>query len=325
VKFADASPIWLRDNCPCPTCRHPATRERTVQLIDCDVHEPPHVPLSAYEAHTVGEQGAALLPVELGATMARITYDELRSASGLRRWLTHLVVDGLIVVEEVPTKPDQVLKLAEFAGYARPTNFGIIFDVESKPDPNNSAYTALGLELHSDLPNYATPPDYQLLHALANDATGGDSLIADAFAVAEQLRSQNPEAFEVLATWPVAFRFHDSVDDIRFSAPTIGLDGDRVVIVRFNNWIRDFDPSLAGADGVRFYNAYLAFWRLLREPANSLRLRLATGEALCFDNRRMLHGRTAFDPNTGHRHLQGCYIDHDMVLSRLRRLAVAHL
>jgi gamma-butyrobetaine dioxygenase len=41
---------------------------------------------------------------------------------------------------------------------------------------------------------------------------------------------------------------------------------------------------------------------------------------LTFDNRRVLHGRTAFDPNSGPRHLQGTYLDRDLVLSRLRVL-----
>jgi len=30
-----------------------------------------------------------------------------------------------------------------------------------------------------------------------------------------------------------------------------------------------------------------------------------------FDNCRLLHGRTGFDPAEGLRHLQGCYIDID--------------
>ena len=37
-----------------------------------------------------------------------------------------------------------------------------------------------------------------------------------------------------------------------------------------------------------------------------------------FDNRRILHGREAFDPNTGFRHLRGCYVDRGEFDSRLR-------
>jgi gamma-butyrobetaine dioxygenase len=49
-------------------------------------------------------------------------------------------------------------------------------------------------------------------------------------------------------------------------------------------------------------------------------LRLGAGEMLAYDNRRVLHGRESFDPNTGHRHLQGCYITEDYLLSKLRLL-----
>jgi len=38
------------------------------------------------------------------------------------------------------------------------------------------------------------------------------------------------------------------------------------------------------------------------------------------DTRRVLHGRAAFDPSTGRRHLQGCYVDRDQLLSRIRVL-----
>jgi gamma-butyrobetaine dioxygenase len=39
-----------------------------------------------------------------------------------------------------------------------------------------------------------------------------------------------------------------------------------------------------------------------------------------FDNCRLLHGRTGFDPQEGLRHLQGCYIDIDGPRSRYRVL-----
>jgi gamma-butyrobetaine dioxygenase len=39
------------------------------------------------------------------------------------------------------------------------------------------------------------------------------------------------------------------------------------------------------------------------------------------ENGRALHGRSAFDPNAGARHLQGCYVDKDGVESRYRVLS----
>jgi gamma-butyrobetaine dioxygenase len=58
-----------------------------------------------------------------------------------------------------------------------------------------------------------------------------------------------------------------------------------------------------------------------RDPKYRLQLKLKAGEMVVFDNRRVLHGRDAFDPSTGFRHLQGCYVDRGEFSSRLRLLA----
>lgn len=325
-------PRWLLDNCPCPQCLHPITRERTVTLIDRFCIEPVAVTVGDDHSVTVDWGGGhvgvftadlfatrrevAVPPAAL-APVPRLDHHELGTAAGMERWLTALLGSGAAVIENTPNTSGEVGRTAERIGYVRPTNFGTIFDVVSKPDPNNSAYTAAGLDLHTDLPNWASPPDFQFLHSLANEATGGDSTLADGVAIAIALRGRDPGAFEVLATTPVPFRFHDGTDDIRHTGPIIELDSEgEPVAIRFNNWIRDLDP----AAGDRFYDAYLAWWAMLREPANSVSLRLSAGDTLCFDNHRILHGRTEFDPQSGHRHLQGCYVDREMVESRLRRL-----
>src|SRR5438132_1145008 len=49
----------------------------------------------------------------------------------------------------------------------------------------------------------------------------------------------------------------------------------------------------------------------LRAPDFEIRFLLKAGDLVMFDNCRLLHGRTAFDPSEGLRHLQGCYIDSD--------------
>lgn len=333
--MASPSPLpptqWLLDNCPCPRCLHLITRERTITLIDQPEMQPQSIATDeagnitvTWAADHIGvfpaellqarsEIGESLLPL---APIPRIGYRDLDTDGGMQRWLTALLTNGAMIVENTPNTTGEVIHLAERIGYARPTNFGTIFDVESRPDPNNSAYTAAGLDLHTDLPNWASPPDFQFLHALMNEATGGDSMLADSVEVARQLRRTDPKSFEILATTPVPFRFHDAVDDIRYTAPIIGLDADdEPVSIRFNNWIRDVDLN---ADE-RFYDAYLALWAILRDPAFVVTLRLVAGETMCFDNRRILHGRTEFAPQSGRRHLQGCYVDRDMVRSRLRR------
>jgi gamma-butyrobetaine dioxygenase len=40
-----------------------------------------------------------------------------------------------------------------------------------------------------------------------------------------------------------------------------------------------------------------------------------------FDNRRVLHARREFDPQSGARHLQGAYVDRDEINSRWRVLS----
>ncbi|MDP0941347.1 TauD/TfdA family dioxygenase, partial [Klebsiella quasipneumoniae] len=84
-------------------------------------------------------------------------------------------------------------------------------------------------------------------------------------------------------------------------APVIGCDAEgRVVELRFNNWIRD-TLRLPAERMTAWYRAYRHFWQLLLSPRFQLDFSLAPGEMVAFDNRRVLNGRRAFDPNTGAR------------------------
>ena len=72
-----------------------------------------------------------------------------------------------------------------------------------------------------------------------------------------------------------------------------------------------------------FYRAYRRLSALVNDPENQLAYRLVPGEVLMFNNHRILHARTAFDPTSGNRHLQLATTDLDMVDSRIRILAQA--
>jgi len=69
-----------------------------------------------------------------------------------------------------------------------------------------------------------------------------------------------------------------------------------------------------------FYKAHYKFAKLIHSEKFNINFRLESGDIFCFNNRRILHGRTEFNPNSGNRHLQGYYIDRDEIISRLNYL-----
>jgi gamma-butyrobetaine dioxygenase len=58
----------------------------------------------------------------------------------------------------------------------------------------------------------------------------------------------------------------------------------------------------------------------VNRPEYTLRYMLRPGDMVVFDNRRMLHGRDAFDIETGARRLHGCYMERDMIASTHRAI-----
>ncbi|MEX0758996.1 MAG: TauD/TfdA family dioxygenase [Tistlia sp.] len=341
--------LWLRDNCP--SAFHPQTQERIVDLLAVDPDARPHsavvteeflvigwagdghvsrFPLAWLAAHRPGEalaDPAAIAPriwrADLAASgIARHAAAEvLGDDQALQAWMTETLRDGITILEGMADEPRAGVEVAQRVGFLRPTNFGPTFEVVNRPDPNNLAFTALSLPLHTDLPNQEVPPGFQFLHCIANEATGGGSLFADGYAIACDLREEEPEAFRMLSEVAVPFRFHDRETDIRVHAPVIALDrrGEPLEI-RFNAHIAavfDMPPDIMPA----YYRAYRAFMDRTRQAGYRVALKLIPGEMVVFDNRRILHGREAFDPASGFRHLHGCYLDRGDFASRLRVLA----
>lgn len=229
----------------------------------------------------------------------------------LLAWLRQFLECGFIVFSGVPVKPASLFRVGSMFGFTRETNFGSLFDVRSTAAATDLAYTSLPLDPHTDNPYRDPVPGVQLLHCLVNETSGGLSTLVDGFAAARALEARDPGAFALLTRTPVRFRYRDESTELVASAVPIQLDAaGGLVAIHFSPRL-DFVP-LQPPEGLdAYYRARRAFDRLLRSPEFEMRFPLAPGELLMMDNRRLLHGRTGFDPAEGVRHLQGCYIDID--------------
>ena len=339
---------WLRDNCPCRRCVHSLTREQVFEIIDApqdltptvaspdagglrvvwsDGHESRYdagwLRANAYDDVSRAERrtGPPKILWGRGAELPTFDFADLQAdGPGFLNWMTALRDAGLTLVRNVPVEAEAVMALARRIAFIRETNFGVMFDVESKPKPDSAAYTSVNLPPHTDLPTRELQPGLQFLHCLANDAVGGDSIFVDGFAIAQALRERHPDDFRILTTTPMAFWNKDEVTDYRCTAPIFALDeAGEVIEARFANFLRGpIDAPAAEMQAI--YQALRRFLELSRDPALRLVRRLRPGDAWVFDNRRVLHARTEFDPMTGRRHLQGAYVDRDELVSRIRVL-----
>ena len=344
--------LWLRDNCP--TAHDKDSRHRMFNILNISTNikakdfkinadgklviqwsEGDHT--SYYDpnwlrenCYTLKNKKKYISPYKLWNSSLQndlssisIEHDEIISSDqGLIKWLEILHYKGIAIVKNTPIKKESAFPVLNRISHIRETFFKTPFEVINIPKPNNSAYSAHALNNHMDLPWFETPPGYQFLHCLTNSAEGGDSSAVDGFAVADYLKKNEKEIFKTLVSVPLKFRDKDyTQESIRgFHAPAISLTKD--------SDYNDIRFSVATMDALdchpdimdKVYKAHHRFGNLLHDDKFQINFRLEPGDIFSFNNRRLLHGRTEFDPNSGHRHLQGYYMDRDEIIGRLNYL-----
>jgi gamma-butyrobetaine dioxygenase len=229
---------------------------------------------------------------------------------------------GLVILAGAGAEPFTLERAVARFGYIRETNYGRFFDVREEIAPTHLAYTSRGLAPHTDNPYRDPEPTLQLLHVMEAAAEGGESQFVDGFAHAAALRAESPERFLALTTTKVPFAYRDPSGDLYAAlAPVIELDAEReVAAVRLNHRALGPLPLADGRAGA-WYDAYLDFHRRVSAQATQFERKLAPGEIVLFDNRRLLHARAPYRGAGGRRWLQGCYADRDGLLARLRGLS----
>lgn len=342
----ESAPIdwfWLRDHCPCAECLHPETLQRQVDTFslpadiaprrleltpagEVDIVWEPDGHASRYPAALLTASGieldptppAALWDSALNEHLPRVAYDDVMAGDeGLVDWLEKIGRYGFCLVSGTPANPDDTRRLAERIAYVRTTIFGGFWEFTADLSHGDTAYTNLALPPHTDGTYVHDAPGLQFLHVLEFDGSGGESLLVDGFGAAEALRREAPEAYRALTTVPIPGRYIEPGVHLKSARPALRLNGrGELAQVSFNN--TDRAPfRLPDAEMKALYRALNAFHERVSAPEAQARFQLVPGEALVFDNWRVLHGRDAFE---GRRRVCGCYLNHEDFESRLRAL-----
>ena len=239
------------------------------------------------------------------------------------RFLKTFIQYGVVLVKGLPAVPEMIETLPEKIGVIRTSNFGRIFEVKIKADADSNAYTGEELRAHTDLATREYMPGLQFLFCLQNDSDGGNSTLTDGFAVANHIRTTDPQTFNLLSQTPIDFANKAKTSDYRMTVPLfhLGRDG-QLDEVRWTSWLRA--PMRGSLDEMsRLYSAQKKVYHLGNSNKFRACFKLGVGDMICFDNRRVLHGRTSFDPTSGERWLRGCYMEREELWSGLRMAARA--
>ena len=162
---------------------------------------------------------------------------------------------GFVIFENVPTQDNFIVNFANSIGSIRRTNFGEFFNVKSKPNPSDLAYTSLPLAPHTDNPYRKPVPCIQLLHCIENEVGGGLSTLVDGLAVTEELKKEHPSFFQILTEIKVRFQFVDDNVVLEDWAEMIQLDENkRLKQVRFSPRL-DFVPLMDKGKLELYYTA----------------------------------------------------------------------
>jgi trimethyllysine dioxygenase len=356
LSFRDGRPdmtlslFWLRDHDPNEDALHPQTQQRLIDTFQI----PAGIGARSIE---LAEEGRALrvewlengrvshydaqflaglradpesLPGErslwdgaaIAAHIPQVGYAALMAEDAvLRAFLEQLDRYGFCLVEEVPATPEATIAVAERIAYIRITIFGGYYDITANLEHKDTAYTSMAIGPHTDGTYSLDAPGYQIFHCLAADCSGGENQLIDGFKVAQIMRREHPEDYQLLSSVGIPGRYLDHARGIQLMArrPLFRHDeSGELVQVSYNN--HDRAPFVLPVEQHRrFYRALARFAALCAQPGLQYRRRLLPGSVLVFDNWRLLHAREAY---VGYRRLAGAYLNREDVESRLRVLRI---
>lgn len=349
------SPILLRDACRCSRCVDSSTQQRNFSFVDIpgNVRALPEGTsedgnfivkwendISGFTNHVSSFSLNELEALAQGRTMAMLprnewskSWDAALIAGGIltmsyedymtsdERLLTAtkaLKRDGLVFVNNIPSSNESINKIVERIGPLRNTFYGSTWDVKSKPNADNVAYTDKDLGFHMDLLYMREVPTYQFLHCIQNSCTGGESRFADTIRAREIMKADHPDQDRILQNLRIRYQYHNMGHTYTY---THAVFDQRVGVFWSPPFAESFgNHSLSHTQLQEALSATKIFASILERQDLVYETKMEEGTCAIFKNTRVVHARNAFDVNSGHRWLRGAYLDGQPLNSTYYRL-----
>lgn len=342
--------IWLRDCCYCDSCGDSYSSKRFV--IPSEI--PSDIRIGKAEINSRGELAIHWLPDEHESRydprwLRQNCYDDdarkarfhqprlwhsdiaaaipsvaLAAAQNNEQQLMALYRKlrdfGFVRVTDGLAEPGGVEAVARLIGDLGESAYTTIFDLSPSSAINTMGNTCKAVMPHTDEAFRYGPPGINILGCVRPAIEGGESILVDGFHIAERLKNEDRDAFDLLCRYGQTFnRIHPGKLDQRGRQRMIALD-DRGEVIGIRVHTRAAGPMDLPADLVKpYYAAHRSFCALMISPENQFQFQLQAGEAVMFDNHRILHARAEFrDPQ---RFLQICNVGRETFHERLRLLA----
>lgn len=250
-------------------------------------------------------------------------------------------------------------KIASRIGYLKHTIMGRYFDVVSKKEAENLVMSNKMFHLHQDLLFLQSPPALKLIESVKNEVLeGGENIFVDLFSAARYVLEKDPHAYFALCNVPITFHYvaenghefvylrpliiedvehidestgYPYIREINYSPPyqapfEYGITSPLKKMGEFADWENLEQYHSAKDTGDRylfrdFHRGLIIFEEFIHDKENQFKVKLETGEAVLFNNRRLAHARTQFtDEEGGSRWFRVGFMDFDVFYSRLRYL-----
>lgn len=203
---------------------------------------------------------------------------------------------GFVLVHNVGTERADTATLAKRIGYTRNTHFGEITDLQLRDEGRHLADFPLAITQHTDETYRLMPTGINIFHCITPSQDGGGiSSITDSFSCALKLRQDAPDSFNLLTRTPIRHARRAGNELIESNYPPLLLDSQgRLSEIRLNE--RTMSSIRVAPDLIdQVYDALRNLFNIAYSGKFTVNYLMQAGDALVFDNLRVLHGRTSFN------------------------------